>query len=267
MNPFIKKFLYVIINRYRYKHNATNRSKGNMALLLTLFGIASTFSGFSYSQWTYSSSDNNGQGETQVELKNDPDFSDINAAFDKYSIMYTSVNDLDKIPPRSLYYIIFRNILDQEAEHRRYFTEQDWSKIELLPAHNDASILVPQFATMKSTCFAFENLNELSLDYSQLLDLYVEAVEEASMFLDNHYVTIYQALSDGAKTHFDHLTETYRGSNRLVFTTFDFKKIGQEIPNETMQIMSSKCDEISDLDITKIKTGETLKKQIFTSKN
>lgn len=175
---------------------------------------------------------------------------------------YSSIEDLDKIPPHSLYNLIFVRILTNESTYRQAFSQVDWELIESLPSHRDASILEPQFSSMKSTCFALNSKNNLDLSFAQSLKLYVETARKSDVLLDDHYLQAYARISESGKKIFNSIKEELRGTNSLVFSTTDFEIAAREFPEIAKELMSARCQEINDMDINSFVETRTLKDDI-----
>jgi hypothetical protein len=175
---------------------------------------------------------------------------------------YSSKEDLDRIPPHSLYNVVFVRILSNESVYRQVFSQVDWELIESLPTHSDASILMPQLSSMKSTCFALSGDSKLDLRFEQSLRLFVETAQQSDVILDNHYSQAYEGMSESGRKIFDSIKEEFRGTNNLVFSTTDFGVAARKFPETAKELMAARCQEINELDTNSFVENRTLKDDV-----
>ena len=193
------------------------------------------------------------------------DLGQFSSALLRATTRLSSYEDLDKIPPHSLYNSIFVRILSGEEAYRHLFSNADWELMEALPSHQDASILIPQISSIRSTCFALNDRESLNLTFEQSLDLYVETARSTDLVLDNHYLYAYDLLSDSGKKIFNGFLEELRGTNNFVYSTTDFRAAALQFPEVASELMAARCEEISIIDLEKVSEGRTLQDDINIS--
>lgn len=193
------------------------------------------------------------------------DLGKFSSALLRATTRLSSYEDLDEIPPHSLYNSIFVRILSGEESYKQLFSNADWELIEALPSHQDASILIPQISSIKSTCFALNDKESLNLTFEQSLELYVETARSTDLVLDNHYIYAYELLSDSGKKIFDGFVEELRGTNNFVYSTTDFKAAALQFPEVARELMAARCENITTLDLGMVSEGRTLQDDIIVS--
>ena len=122
--------------------------------------------------------------------------------------------------------------------------------------------MLKQVNPMKSTCFIFEDLDSHGLNIDQLVELYVQSVELTESALDKHYTDTYNLLSNTGKQDISDLIERYRGTNRIAYSRVNFSEFAYQEPDAALDIMMSRCEAVSSLNIETIKQGKTLKDEL-----
>ncbi|MEX0902274.1 MAG: hypothetical protein WDZ76_06055 [Pseudohongiellaceae bacterium] len=235
-------------------------SKNAMALLLVFVAMQVPHS---YSQ----SQSANGMSNSAGVNGNAQPHPDLAYPTELSRVVHSSFDELDKIPKREVYRVVFTHLLEHEETYRARFPAADWLTLENIPSHSDRSIVQVHINPMKSTCFIFEDLESHGLGIEQLVELYVESVELAESALDEHYIAIFKSLSEKGEQIVSDLIETYRGTNRLAFSRVNFSEFAYQEPDGALDIMKSRCAVVSDLDIESIELGKTIKAELEENKD
>lgn len=250
--------LIAIKARSLYEHLAIMRRVVNVASFLTAITILNvTSAGKVYSQSALLP-----EGERETVILREMELGRFGAALRESTTFYSSKDDLDKIPPHSLYHMIFVRLLSNDQAYRAQFTKEDWDLIEALPSHRDASLFEPQIISMKSTCYALSEAGKLNLSFEQSLQLYVDTARSGETLLDEHYLTAYAQLSDQGKGVFNTIKEGARGTNSIVYSTTDFEVAARQHPEVAKEHMNARCEQTINIETDMLLEGIRLKDDI-----